>query len=1768
MILAAAFSWSLLFGSVALVLPTQEVHAQTSLQTLIKNLKAQGMTAEEVRQYAKQYNITAEDLINAGYTVEDLKDAGFSAQELKDAGLTIDDLKAAGFTSSDLKDAGFTIQDLRNAGYSVRDLQSAGFTLKDLQASGVTIQDMRSGGISVSELRQSGFSVQELKTAGVTNRELLNGGYSISELRTAGLTATQLKEAGANASDLRSAGFSVSDLKNAGYTANELRSAGASLADLKNAGYTAVDLRNAGASGEDLKTLGFTYAQMRDAGLSASELKTAGASATELKNVGFTSSQLLAAGYTGQQLKDAGYSLADLKNAGLSLQQLRSLGATPAELKEAGYNVGELKTAGLSASELKAAGFSAEELYLVNFSLNELKEAGVTAAELRTLGAAIEDLKNAGYTNEELLAAGFSESEVGSTGDSIKDLLAAGKTPAELLAEGATVRDLMNAGVSLNDLKDAGVKEKDLLEAGASVQQLIGSGSTVNDLLAAGVTVDELRNAGVSTQELVNSGIDVAALLESGVSVSDLRKAGAQTRELIAAGVSTQELLDAGVTNSDLLSAGVTASELLAAGQTPRSLIEAGVPIQTLKNEGVTVAQLVESGVSASALISSGVSASELLEAGVTTRDMIDAGTSAADLKQAGLSAEELKSNGVSNRDLVTAGYKPDELMQAGLTTQDMVVAGANVNDLKEAGISNRALLEAGVSPRDLKNAGATLEELATLGLTDNDLKLAGFTDTEIADYRTGGGGGDDDGPPDIDDLIKSELAAKILNDGEQCIADSANDAAANSCRSSGSRWNCDMKICYTEEFRADVINDGVNCYESETDKTRQEACVEDVKGKAVYDYAAGAMCDNTTTEATECAGAGKVYNCNINQCLTAQQNHSMAQQVRGCYSYKDVAARETCLKETEVNVAIDLMSNCDTQSNPEAVMCRRDPNKSWNCMANTCLDKEFNNNVTAQTRECLLLEGAAKDQCLEDVKLGVVRHIASGESCDQNSSQARECSSQGKVYNCNVGYCLTESQNNEITDGIVRCESESETEEARDTCLADLKREAITRVASGEMCDKTTTEAMACTAQGKIYNCNVNACLTVEENLLLTDRIVACELETPGPAERNACYKDIKEEAVRYVASGQNCDQTTDEAVACAGEGKIWNCNVNFCLTEEQNNVLADEIVKCQMMDNVNLKDMCMADLEDNAIDFMMRACDISDNPKAQDCKNRGRVWNCQVNMCLSETDHARLVRAVKNCNAKPTKEEQQACHDELEEFAKMAEDGNGLDSDKIKMPNNPGKMIHGGIAAGGLAATLINMGPSKKCYSGVAVGIAGVLAMVNEMNTDKTAEAAMKNLQERVKAMEERVKKEDASFELQVEVFEFSLRAIDEGIQIAKQKDSGYGMVLGMYAAAMAATAIEIAMAPWNPPIAACGAVNIGLSALGMATVGMIKSAINKGIADLEAQRARVQSIYDRFLHHFGGHGGLATERNRKPPKGGDYASTDNPLTNIALNPNKPRNLSNSQGLERPEGAQLPRSCANSNGELDSGCECAKTDSCMKLEGFGAGATAGSTNASLQSMAASLPTDAIINDTNKILGGELNAGEIKQAVINQRNDRLKNVLDQIKDKTNENLVKMGESPMKDPTEDDVFNFLEKNLKTPVAQRSSATQDVGGIDVDGLLASAPGLSKDLSDQLKELAADETPPGAGIMPPFNFEPFKFDNMENVMLKNQLKDGENLEEALADRPEWYDQSKDPYEYHAGSSQVHGDSKLNLFHIISNRYNVLRMNKRLGPNSDDL
>lgn len=1902
--------------SAPVILPSSlEAQDQNQIiQNLIARFKSEGKSASEVLNELKGQGVTIQDLRNAGYTVEDFKNSGITAEELKNSGVTLQELKDAGYTAADLRDAGFTANDLRQAGFTVAELQAAGFSNQDLADAGLSLAELRAAGASITELRQAGYTASQLRAEGVTARELLLGGFSATDLRSAGYSLAEIKNAGASASDLKNAGFSLSELKSNGFTAGQLRSAGFTASELRGAGFTANELRGAGISVQDLVAAGFTDQQLKEAGFTAIELKQAGRTASQLKAIGFTVGELRNSGFSASDLKRAGFSGQELRQGGFNARDLQTAGFGFAEIKAAGFNANEFKNAGFTVADMRRAGFTIDELVQAGISINELKSAGVGLLELKNAGVSAKDLKNAGFSESQLRAVGFTDAEIAAGGQTVQELLASGLTPKQIVDQNkATVSDLINAGVTVRELKNSGIPADQLIAANVSVADLVNSGYTPQELLAAGASVEDLKAAGVPDDQLIGANANVQELLAQGFTVSQLKTAGFTAEQLIEGGVPVADLRQAGFTVDELVAGGAPADQLLNEGLSAKQLIDAGMSAGTLVQAGVPTSQLVAAGADTGQLLQAGVAPKDLLDLGVPATDLVAGGASTSSLLQAGLSPEELLGAGATPRDLIAGGASATALFNAGVPVNELVTAGASTSELVTAGASARSLLDAGVSVSELKAAGVSATNLFSAGVSEQDLKSAGFTDAEIAEAKGDDGTGSGGGGGTIDDLIESQLAAKLLKDGDECIQQTSSNQEANACRAKGRFWSCEINICYTEEFRRELITEGLQCIEKNSDVAEQDSCLADVRGRAAGRIAGGELCEDGP-EKTACLQEGKIYNCNVGLCLTQGQNNDVKQKMEICFRKDDEAERNQCVADAEVQTTQDLLLLC---TGPKERSCNAQPDKQFNCLADTCLDKAFNQEVVNDAKSCVAnnKDSEIRKVCLDEVKKKITNHIASGASCDQNAPEAASCSASGKIYNCQVGLCLTSSQNQKVVDKanaclakpesqqdaclkqakvdltedilfgcanevpaaatcnsqsgrsyncvaeqcltdelnqealaksqicvrenddtealnqcldrvksdltkkvaagagcdpnteearqcsaegkvynclaefcltrdqneelasrIVQCQEQSVNSQENQECLANLKTELVGRVARGEFCDNNTSEAQECQAEGKVFNCNANVCLTEEQNNLLADKITDCELNSPNETAKKECFDDIKREVVFDVASGKFCENSSPEALACQAEGKVFNCNVNFCLTEEQNTALAEEVVKCQLKESQAAIDQCMADLEENAVGFLVTAC--KPTPAKVACEKKGKVFNCIAGLCLSKSDNQRFVNAIKRCNAQPTEADKKKCFDELKELAEIAKSNDGkLTSDKLKMPNNPASGIHAMIAliSGGI-------GLAAGCvYSGIAGVAAGAYASINESNTDSEAKEELGKLRREFQALEQRLKTEDPSFELQIEAFEFYERALKKGEEIAKKKGQGYELVQGMYALSGALAVVD-AMTPPGPScpqqVGVCKPwcfANVAAAGLGIATTVAVQNETKKAAKKLADGRKKVQEIKEKFLKHFGDPTGLESDSGLAGGGGsgsGDSGGTGSGSENGGTGPGVQTvaggggSGGSGSGVVNPatgnefEGStETTRSCMDATGKIDPGCACRENNSCFSLGGgSGSLVNTGSAN-TFDTTVNNLGATGLVSDANRVFAGEISSSDLPSSnVIKQTRDiksRAENVVGQV----NTELAKQGKAPLSlSATAADIDAAVAKNVKRSDIDKVASNSALNNFDAKKFQPS----SKSLQDALAELENNtkDSDRASGLLPA-NFDPSQFVLANDFELDRSIGSASKSNFNGSNRRRASGASADPYEYNS-AEQILEDESASIFQLISNRYNKLRMQKRFG------
>ena len=134
-----------------------------------------------------------------------------------------------------------------------------------------------------------------------------------------------------------------------------------------------------------------------------------------------------------------------------------------------------------------------------------------------------------------------------------------------------------------------------------------------------------------------------------------------------------------------------------------------------------------------------------------------------------------------------------------------------------------------------------------------------------------------------------------------------------------------------------------------------QQACTQDVARAVTKDYISGGeeCASKQSPEADSCRNAGRIYNCEFNQCLTEGQVNELGDQGAKCMELEDQEAKDTCFNEVK-NTAIEkaAVGEFCLKESSEAKSCEQS-GKSWNCNIDFCADEYQNKAIKEAVVEC-----------------------------------------------------------------------------------------------------------------------------------------------------------------------------------------------------------------------------------------------------------------------------------------------------------------------------------------------------------------------------------------------------------------------------------------------------------------------------------------------------------------------------------------------------------------------------------------------------------------------------------------------------------------------------------------------------------------------------------------------------------------------------------------------------------------------------------------------
>lgn len=730
-----------------------------------------------------------------------------------------------------------------------------------------------------------------------------------------------------------------------------------------------------------------------------------------------------------------------------------------------------------------------------------------------------------------------------------------------------------------------------------------------------------------------------------------------------------------------------------------------------------------------------------------------------------------------------------------------------------------------------------------------------------------------------------------------------------------------------------------------------------------------------------------------------------------------------------------------------------------------------------------------------------------------------------------------------------------------KDACMQEVSRGAtIDYIQGGEVCAANQSEgAKACRGAGRTYNCEFKQCLTEAQVNALADAGAAC-MNKESTEQRDACFGDVKETAIRNGASGLYCLNTSDEAKACEAGGKTWNCNVDYCTDDYQNKAIADAVVECQLKDNPRDREICMNELEANGAYLLASACAEAESEKGLQCKEGGNVWNCEANACVTSDMNGRLVEAYKNCQNKPTQAEKDTCMGELQEIADAANSGEEITAEDLENPGSPATMAY--IASTGLGAVAGYMlskaaGGNGLCYAMAANVLAAGMAVMNEKNSKKSGDAQISQLKKEFEAFEKRLAEQEdvISFEMQRESIEFYIRSLTTGINVAEMYAKGYDQAGNMFAIAAVIAGVEAAiyaaMTPPQWPKVRCAVAQLASAGLSMGVSKYAAGAARKIANELSGQKDKLERIRELYMKHFGNYGGLSTLAYGGRNGSGINTQVGGSGTITSATGSSIKN----DGLDGLSASSA--GCMSASGSFESDCACRSTNSCLNLQ---SPPILNDTKVG-RSVATKLNTDQAFAEANAIASGKLSHTDLNgdQLASRFKDSRKvhKKMFDQLEKKYGNKLKKENIS-LQFPDNHQLAKFLNKHV--PREQRQGAESKflgnlLGSVDLDDIKETQTALSKNFTEDGRAVATQTQPIQSKVgkfaipkIPEFgsglsekDLDTLAVKRNQEILNSELINDAEKLKEV---------------------DDVHENSTTSLWNILTHRYHVLTRQKRIG------
>lgn len=553
-----------------------------------------------------------------------------------------------------------------------------------------------------------------------------------------------------------------------------------------------------------------------------------------------------------------------------------------------------------------------------------------------------------------------------------------------------------------------------------------------------------------------------------------------------------------------------------------------------------------------------------------------------------------------------------------------------------------------------------------------------------------------------------------------------------------------------------------------------------------------------------------------------------------------------------------------------------------------------------------------------------------------------------------------------------------------------------------------------------------------------------------------------------------------------------------------------------------------------------------------AEECSD-GLIWNENIEQCLNAEDDSRVNEKQKMCDSKADGAGKDECNEMVQSFDKdVKSDISSSDvelSKKEKAIQKVGtakSVISSGIAAYKLfeaynAAKSAKDVFSNMCISGMISIATGVMSFMNDRNMDKQVKQTLKISKQNLDALiKENERTQGTSYEMQIKLMQAYKQILEAGAQAAQIREDGYKQEVTMYSLALGIAAIEavIYAIPPNvqPDKIKCAAWVAGSATISVVLGSKMKSAAAKANSKYQSEAEKLGNILNKYMDFFNKKHIDRSSLSTQLAIGSQTGAPINAKAGSEANNFSNKNLTSAE-VDMCEAAPATECCN------DSGKSCPTLNISFGNPTVSSAVGKSGLSGALERADARLQGNLDLSDSGVSLALDKDlqrAGAFKQRILEQLKDkgRLSDAQAELFDENKQMKA-----------------FLKKQYGNENANLSSSFGDSMALpDVDRISSII-----DKGDVPKELKGDKDKLSSSMS---KFAALSKINNSLGSLGLELEDDSDRDNALGDKLAQDSGLAEGEEYIYDNNQIVEKPEVSIFQVISNRYNVLRINKRFG------